>query len=94
VNVARLSQDKSKWGDGSLYPCRVAQCKAASQDSAEAPFFLYGHQLSRVVLVGRVHARSEQTTNFNVLLEDGSGSIDVSYYSAEEDDKSMLAPIQ
>jgi replication factor A2 len=57
--------------------------KGAAQEHPDAPFFVHGKQGARVVLVGRVAKKAESTSNLQVLVDDGSGSIDVHLYVDE-----------
>lgn len=61
-------------------PMTVAELKKAQQEHPDAPFFVHGKQLARVVLVGRVAKKAEATSNLQVLVEDGTGSVDVHLY--------------
>jgi replication factor A2 len=74
-------------------PMTVAEMKRAVQEHPDAPFFCNNKQLSRVVLVGRVAKKAESTSNLQILVEDGTGSIDVHLYVEESagDVKSQIA---
>ena len=71
----------------------VQQIHNATQDHPDAPYVVGGKQLSRVVLVGRVHKRVDSTSNYVFTLEDGTGSIDVNLYSTEESEVAELQQI-
>jgi replication factor A2 len=75
-------------------PMTVAEMKRAVQEHPDAPFFCHNKQLARVALVGRVAKKAEATSNLQVLVEDGTGSIDVHLYvddSASENIKQQIA---
>ncbi len=75
----------------------VADMKGAVQEHPDAPFFVHGKQLARVVLVGRVAKKAESTSNLQVLVDDGSGTVDVHLYvdeAAAHSDSSVKSVLQ
>lgn len=85
---------QGKWGDGSVYAASIGALRNATQEHPDAPFFVGGKQLSRVIVVGRVHKKADATSNLQLLVEDGTGSMDCHLYIDEDDQTDVKNKVQ
>jgi len=85
------TKKKSGATNQSLVPVTVKQLLNATQAHAEDGFKIDGKELNQITLIGFVHKIHSLSTNVNLIVEDGTGTIEVRIWLDQEDQQDHQA---
>jgi len=68
-----------------LIPVTIRQLHGAIQSAPEDVFKIDGRELNQITMVAKIHSLSTLATNTNLVVEDGTGSIEVRVWLEPEE---------
>lgn len=72
-----------------LTPVTIKQILESQQQVQDGPFVMHNQELHRVCFVGVVRNITDNTSNINVTVEDGTGQVDIKKWSEDANDMAM-----
>ncbi|KAJ3417143.1 DNA-directed RNA polymerase I subunit rpa2 [Chytridiales sp. JEL 0842] len=80
VDSPSVGGGKKQYREQTLRPVTIKQLNSAQADVADGPFKLDNHELSLILLVGKITKATSQSTRTQYQITDGTGTADVLKY--------------